>query len=708
MRRAMRQLEEILGTDGLLAKVIEAYDWRPQQLELGRATLESLLRERILLAEAPTGVGKTLAYLVPAALYARAEGEPVVVSSYTKALQNQILEQEAPRLRRLVHPDLQIALLKGRSNYLCRRRWELFLAEEGAGPDGHAASERLQDWVFTTTSGDFSEAPPLGARAGWVQARIGGEARFCRSRLCRAESGCFHKRARREARRADILVVNHSLLLADALSPGLLPDHRAAIIDEAHLLPAAAIEPFSRELSETGLLRAVRAIGGAGEPGATDRMRRLLRSLPGEVAQRNLTPRLRALEGETRDCLERARAFFEELRDSPLYPPHGERRRCLPQDVDRLLPEQTDRFLLALTTLCRAAEGSATELLAALPPGDLPEELSSLAEVIEGQVAELLEQSETLQLLLAAQPDDRVHILADSPARGAVLGALPLRTGPELREHLLSRYGGLTLTSATLATGRDLRFFAREVGLEPGEAQELRLESPFPLEQQLRVLAAGFMPDPRDPAYEAQLARILAALLDRVPRKALALFTAHRTLERVYEQLLGANGEGRAWELIAQLRGSSKSQLGARFRNAPRALLLGTASFWYGVDFPGDELEIVVITRLPFAVPSDPRVEALGQQLAEEGRSYFREYALPEAVLRFRQGLGRLIRRPADRGVCVVLDPRFVRARYAKEFETVLPVPRAVVDSPAELLAETERWFRAAGERSDEKGGEQG
>lgn len=699
MRREVRQLEEILGREGLLAKVVSGYDWRPQQLEMGLATLEALMRGRILLAEAPTGIGKTLAYLVPAALYARAQHEPVIISSYTKALQDQILQLEAPRLRRLVHPDLQLAVLKGRSNYLCRRRWELFVTEEGSGPDGHWAVERLQDWVFSTASGDFVEAPDLGSRSGWLRSRIGGEARFCRSRLCRAESGCFHKQARRDARSVDLLVVNHSLLLADALSPGLLPEHRALVIDEAHLLPVAALDPLSREVAEVGLSRIIRQIGGAGEPGVSDRLRRLLRLLPGTVTARNLTGRIRTLEEETRGCLEHAREFYAALRRCDLYPASGERRRCRDADIDRLLPDETDGFLEAVGGLTSAARRLMADLAAGLPPVDLPEEMAAMQEAAESLIEELAEALEILQSLLNAQPDNRVHILADSATRGAVLTSAPLDPGPEIREHLLGGCSGLVLTSATLAAGEDLAYFARGVGLERGEAEELRLASPFAPSAQLRVLAAAFAPDPRDEDYVPALARTITALMDHVPRKTLALFTAHRTLERVYEQI-AASGTAGGWEVIAQLRGSAKERLGEQFRRARRAILLGTTSFWYGVDFPGDELEIVIVTRLPFPVPTDPRVEALSERLAAEGRSYFREYAVPETVLRFRQGLGRLIRRAGDRGVCIVLDPRIVRARYASDFRAVLPVAPRVAESPADLLAQTADWFREGADDS--------
>jgi Rad3-related DNA helicase len=709
MRREKRLLEEILGRGGLLSKVVRGYDWRPQQLDMGLATLDALFRERILLVEAPTGVGKTMAYLVPAALYARAKREPVVISSYTKALQDQILRQDVPRLRRLVHPDLRVVSLKGRDNYLCRRRWELFMAEEGAGPDGNWVVERLQEWVFGTETGDFAEAPDLGRRGAWVRARIGGEAHVCRSRLCRADDGCFHKKARREARGAELLVVNHSLLLADALGADILPDHRALIIDEAHLFPDAAVGPLSREISEKGFIERVRLMGGAGEPGVSDRMRRLLRLLPGEVAARNLTGKVRVFEEATRERVSRSRLFFEALRASEVFPPAGERRRFGAADVEHLLPAETDDFLAFQSAHVGSARRLLGDIAAEIPSGGLSPELQSGMDTATGWIEELAEALETLEALLSPQPQRRVPILEASPGRGAVLSSVPLDTGPEIREHVLNRCCGVVLTSATLGAGDDFAYYAGEVGLEPGEARALQLPSAFALEEQLGVLVPSYAVDPRQPGYEASLARAVADLVRGVDRKTLVLFTSHETLERVRALLAATLGDAddmAGIELLAQTRAGTKERLSESFRRAKRAVLLGTTSFWYGVDFPGDELEVLIITRLPFPVPTDPRVAALAEALEVEGRSAFREYALPGAVLRFRQGLGRLIRRGADRGVCVVLDPRIMRAGYGRDFQKILPAQPVVVGSPAELVARATAWFERGAQKKPATNGD--
>ncbi|MCK4413917.1 MAG: hypothetical protein KAY32_10250 [Candidatus Eisenbacteria sp.] len=687
-----RKLHEILGERGLLAKVVGGYDWRPQQLVMAEAVGQALTDEQILLVEAPTGVGKTMAYLVPAALYARREREPVVVSSYTRTLQDQILLLEAPRLRRLIHPDLRIVSLKGRSNYLCRRRWDMFVAEEGSGPDGRRVIDRLEGWVQTTKGGDFAEAPDLGRRGGWALRRIGGDARFCRSRACHPDRGCFHKRARREARQAELVVVNHSLLLADALGAGILPEHRALIVDEAHLLPEAAIEPLSVRVGELGLTERLRGMGGTGEPGFSDRLRRVIRRLPGKVAMRNLTRRLRQLESDSREALSAARAFFDALRTAPGYPREGERRRYghgeLP--LDAFLPAETDALLEGLERLVTAAG----ELLAATGEEvrSASPEIDEILDGAAGNLAELEEARLKLTELLGAGGTERVYCQEASRREGILLAGLPIETGPPLREHLLRGVGGLVLTSATLATGEDFSFFARQVGLERDEGERLRLASPFPLERQLLTLVPRAAVDPRQEGYIDFLVQTLARIIRSVARKTLVLFTSYDALRQVHAGLQ-ASGLPPRTVLLAQSRAGTRGGLMSAFRAPGHAVLLGTASFWHGVDFPGEELELLVVTRLPFPVPSDPRVAAIGELLETAGRSSFREHALPEAVLRFRQGHGRLIRRRGDRGVCVILDPRVVSARYGEAFREVLPTPPVVVADGDDLARQVGAWL---------------
>lgn len=264
-----------------------------------------------------------------------------------------------------------------------------------------------------------------------------------------------------------------------------------------------------------------------------------------------------------------------------------------------------------------------------------------------------------------------------------------------MREHLLERHTAVVFTSATLAAADDFAYFSGQVGLERGEPNTLQLESPFDLNGQLLTVVPSYAVDPRREGYEAFLGETIERLVTEVGRKTLVLFTSYQTLHAVREDLEARDALGEV-HLLAQSKERSRTRLIELFRDADRAVLLGTATFWQGVDFPGRELEMLVVTRLPFPVPTDPRVEAISQELEQEGRSSFQDYVLPEAVLRMRQGVGRLIRRSDDRGVCVVLDPRLMRARYGAMFCSALPSAPLPVDSPAELLRRVREWFHGS------------
>lgn len=693
LERGERLLEEILEPGGLLNKVVPNYEARPQQLEMGRAVLEALRTEHFLVAEAPTGVGKTMAYLVPAGIFAHAMREPVVISSYTKALQDQILRQEVPRLKRLIHPDLEVVVLKGRGNYLCRRRWEMFVAEDGAGPEGRQIVEQLSPWVSRTDTGDLGEAPDLGRRGAWALARICGDARFCRGRQCRPETGCFHKAARRAARRADLVIVNHSLLLADGLTGGILPDHRMLIIDEAHLLPDAALEPLTWRIREKAFEERVRLLGGAGDPGLSDRLRGAIRLLPSKVAQQSLQKAVRSFEEDSRKGLEATRQFFSALAARPNFPRAGERRRYKRRDCDGgLIPGELDPMLSRLKELVRDAQGLSRRIEEEVPGSEVPPGIQDFLDAADAVRVELAEEVGLLEALIAPEDEGRVYI-AEASAKGSVsLAAVPLDTGPALREHVILPRASIIFTSATLGAADDFAYFSRQMGLERGEAIPMQLCSPFDLAKQILIAISAYAPDPRQDGYESFLAGTIAGVLAAAPRKMLVLFTSYQTLHAVEKRLAG-DSRLRGFRLLAQDRETPRSTLMDMFRTAPRAVLLGTASFWQGVDFPGRELEVLIVTRLPFPVPSDPRAEAIAEELEQEGRSSFREYALPEAVLKLRQGVGRLIRRADDRGICLILDPRIARSRYGAAFQEALPVPPVVFEKEQTLLAEVGHWF---------------
>ncbi len=696
MRRQEKLLQEIFAPAGLLGKVLDSYEPRPQQGEMAMEVLQALFQNGILIVEAPTGVGKTLAYLVAAALFARARKQPVVVSSYTKALQDQILEREAPRLRRLIHPDLRIVALKGRGNYLCRRRWDLFVQEEGSTADGHWAVDLLEPWVNTTKTGDFAEAPPLGRRARWLLSRISSDARFCSSPECTAAGGCFYKKARAEADAAEIIVVNHALLMTHAAHGPVLPECAAVIVDEAHMLPEAAVEPFSQIASEKELLEACRAMGGMGEPGVSDRIRKAARLIRSKEAREEVLGSVAALEEMTKLAEMNVTSFFEMLRrigrtgpDQRLVLPHIER-------LDRIREVEFDGLTSGLDTALQSGLKLLERFRDAVDEGD--RDLEALCDDTEVLLGNLAERIETLEALADPDESNRVRFIDRTREDDIRLCAVPLEVGPLIREHLLESVDSIVLTSATLSDARGFEYFGSLVGVEGQECgghwvKYKKFDSPFDYANQLKVLVPAYAPDPREPGYEEFLAEEIEGLVGAAGRKSLALFTSYGTLAQVASLLQRSRGLS-GFRILVQSRDSERSQIIEAFRAPGKALLLGTATFWYGVDFPGEDLELLIMTRLPFSVPTDPRLETLRERWAERGLDVFSGRMLPEAVLRFRQGLGRLIRGSSDRGVAAILDPRVLRARYSAAFRRVLPSSPQVVDSPAEMQAAVRAWFK--------------
>jgi DNA polymerase-3 subunit epsilon/ATP-dependent DNA helicase DinG len=645
---------------------------------------QTLDRGGVLLVEAPTGVGKSLAYLVPASLWALRHG-PVVVSSFTRNLQDQIVRKDAPLLKRIVHPDLRVTVLKGRTNYVCRRRWEVFRSEEGSTMEGEYLIQRLEAWVQLTETGDVSEIPELRPAARRSLRRVTSEGRFCRNPACTPESGCFYKAARRRTKDAHIVVVNHSLLLADLAASGeILPEARAVIIDEAHHLVNVTRDQLAVKLDRRELEEAVGELGGLGDPGATDALRRIAREVTATVRRTEILGELRKLEAEARRHHERIQTVFSH---SGAGRTDRFRVRYRTAEEGPLAPDASEELAAGILRAGRTLRGILEKLEDVLPGGALDERRQR----VEASLERVTAAAASLRHL--AYPDDpaRVYAYETSPVDGLRIRSVPMDVGTDLREKLFYAKDAVVLTSATLAVGGDMKHVARDMGLEDGTYAQDVERSAFDLREQVLARGSAQGPSPQDRAFDRYVAEVVAAIAGAVPRKMLVLFTSHDLLAQVGENLRSMV-EG--VPVFEQARGGGDgARLAEEFRKGSRGILLGTASFWEGVDFPGEDLEILVLTRLPFAVPTDPLEEALVERLREDGGDPFRERSLPQAVLRFRQGFGRLIRRRTDRGVFVVLDPRIFRARYGEVFREALGVELKPLTSIEDLKKDVSLWF---------------
>jgi Rad3-related DNA helicase len=674
-----------------LAREWDGFERRDGQLDMAARWSETLERGGTLAVEAPTGVGKSLAYLMPALLHRARGSGPILVSTHTKALQDQLARRDIPLALRASGLGLRAVTLLGRASYLCRRRAGARLAQRRLLAPGDAGgwaldevtAERLANWVERTATGVLEELSAMGIHAPpGLLAEIGSDPFVCAGNGCDPAGGCFAKAARRDARRADVVIVNHALLLSDpGLRGTLLAESGALILDEAHHLERVAREQRGVSLGAADLSR----LGARTDlkTGALRLLSRALRRGPrGTAAALAIAEADRALRPVLASAADVARDLESIL-------PPGAAQALWPRGLDlaRVSPEAVDRLLEAIARLIRAlgraAEAAGAEGGGALRPGAASQDA---LEEVGGRLARWVEVEQALRAVLRLEDRD-VASYVDRDERGSArLNRRPLDAGSILRDSLYALSERTLLTSATMGAPDG------GLGLRPDEAEVVRLESPFDLARQMATLALDG-PDPNDPAFPHAVASLVTSLATALRRNTLVLLTSYQMLEEVAKRV-GPALDLAGIPLLTQAPGEAAGPLAREFRAGAGAVLLGTASFWEGVDFPGEALEVLVIARLPFAVPTDPVVAARSERIVEEGGDPFRDLMLPEAILRFRQGVGRLIRTATDRGAVVVADPRIVRSWYGERFQAALPTPPRVVRGGEEAASLLARWFQ--------------
>ncbi|MEZ6195192.1 MAG: ATP-dependent DNA helicase [Planctomycetota bacterium] len=628
---------------GPLARALSGYRPRPQQLAMAQAVARAADRGHHLVVEAGTGVGKSFGYLVPLILGPLTEGRRVLVSTQTLSLQDQLFTKDLPFLRGCLDLDFRAEVAKGRSNYLAPRRLERALAEARGrlGGEGLAEElERLRREIGRTREGTRQEILPLPWGEAWDAAR--SERHDCLGQECpHFDDDCWFHRARRRVFTADLVIVNHSLFFADLAlrdtGNAVLPDYDVVVFDEAHGLEAAALSHFGARISRAQVLAALARLH------RPTRGRGLLVSVPGsEIA--------RAAVGEAARA---AGAFFTEVA-----------LLCGREDQREIRGEE-------------GLEDGLREPLAALSA-----ELDALAkrQGDRGRQAELAYHSARIQELADATgrcleiDEDRVHwVEKGAGLEDVALEMRPLEAGPLLRERLFDRVRSVVMTSATLSVGRSggLAWVAKRLGVP--EAEKLQLGSPFDFGERVRLRVPTWLDQPRDD--EEWWDRASRAVLDYIERSqggAFVLFTSYGAMQSVRRRIAGRL-EQLGFPLLVQGDGLGRAAMLDRFREDERSVLLGADSFWQGVDVKGEGLRLVVIAKLPFPVPSLPINRARARRIEARGGNAFRELYLPEAIVRFKQGFGRLIRSEDDRGTVVVLDTRILGKSYGRSFLEALP-----------------------------------
>ncbi len=621
-------IDAVFGEGGLLAERLPGYSSRPQQLAMAEHVAAAMVGREQLIVEAGTGTGKTFAYLVPALL----SGRRVIVSTGTRALQDQLFHRDLPAICSVLGRPVRIALLKGRANYLCRHRLEITEQQayaRGLRREVAMSLPKVRAWSHVTRGGDIAELPGLGEQDP-VWPWVTSTRENCMGAECSQFEDCFVLAARRDAQAADIVVVNHYLLMADLVLKeegfgDLLPGVDAIIIDEAHQLPDVAAQFLGYSVSTRQLATLAKDITGE---------LLLAQQMAGKV-----DAAIGALDQQVAAVLS-ATAGIEPRIEHAQWP---------------------DRLLESLHGLA----GRAGELAQALGPVAAGDGQAGFARLAE----RLTEASTQLTELTAEELPGGVRWAEVSP-RNVSCHFAPVDVAGQLSTLLQSQPCAWVLTSATLAVGDDFTHFKRRSGL--GQARTVRFESPFDFPNQSLLYLPKGLTDPGAPDHTRNVIRAALPVLQASGGRAFLLFTSHRGLREGAEELQRHWGDSPPYPVLLQ-GNASRDQLLRAFREAGNGVLLGTGSFWEGVDVKGTALSVVIIDKLPFAAPDDPLLKARLSAIREQGGNPFFDEQVPQAVIALKQGVGRLIRDEQDFGVVMVCDPRLVTKGYGRTFLASLP-----------------------------------
>jgi ATP-dependent DNA helicase DinG len=656
---SLPSLHDFFAPGGVLARSSLPYEFRRGQLEMAQAVERAFSENRHLIVEAGTGTGKTLAYLLPALRACAATGRRVIISTGTKNLQEQLFFKDVPFLESLLGP-LRVCYMKGRANYLCRHKlYSLRNQPILSGLEEISQYQAIAEWEKATETGDRAEIDDL-PEASLLWAKLDARSEACLGQSCPDYGECFITQMRRRAAESDVVIVNHHLFFADmavrqqaagAPDAGVLPEAGVVIFDEAHELEDIASSYFGISLSNLRFEDLARDIES------------VLRS-SGELKAEIVTA--------TQTIRERVRLFFAAL---PTRTGHIERGysaegRMPFTNREEFLETRGDVYLGVLNALHRM-EAELARLREAESAAPLARRAGTMRE--------------QLKFLMESEDRNTVFWLERRSGRqmSTHLQATPIDVSELLRELLFQVYPSVVLTSATLTVQGGFAHIRKRLGLD--EARELVVPSHFRYDRQALLYLPPEMPDPREPGFQDAAASRIRRMLDITRGRAFCLFTSYQQMRDLYERLLVEVG----YPLLLQGTAPRKALL-EEFRQTPNAVLFGTSSFWQGVDVQGEALSCVIVDRLPFAVPTDPVVQARMRAIEEAGGKPFFEYQVPSAVITLKQGFGRLIRSLNDRGVLMLLDPRLERQRYGRIFLESLPPYRITQD-----IRDVENFFRA-------------
>ncbi len=721
------QVKKFFQPAGRLAERMPSYEYRLVQEQMAVAVNGAFNRGGIVVIEAGTGVGKSLGYLIPAALWSLANEKRVVVSTNTINLQEQLLQKDLPLLTDHLDIPVKAALVKGRGNYLCRRKIDELEADATLLP-GLEKPERdflgeIIAWSQTTSDGSLADLPVMPSHEVWEL--CSSEADICLGAKCPHYESCFFYRARRRASTAQLLIVNHHLLFADLGLPagfGLLPKYEAVVLDEAHHLEDVATGYLGENSSRLGLVRSLGRLARRQKANAGvlariyQRLQKMLQKEQSKFLENLLSrldddilPAVGFIAGEVGDLFSRWQAAFLQFEEDEKAdePGRSYKRRITEsergtaswrEEIIPLAVELRELFTPLLNALVALDRG----LEEGIRDGLLPvEQFDFLLAELRGVGNRLRQHVGVFSRFFLAEERDPGLIYWVEITRGRRLNLkvimAPLDVGAVLVEKFYARLETVVMTSATLAVGRDFGYFLDRSGLsrlpvDSHPVDTLLLDSPFDYRKNCRLLVPRDLPLPGDGRYLDQLSGFLAELIETVGGRTMILFTSYRMMNQVASRCRSLLS-GRGFLLFQQGEGQ-RHQLLHDFKNNPAAVLLATASFWEGVDVKGRALETLVIVRLPFKVPTEPVVQARSEFIQARGGDPFRDYALPQAAIRLKQGVGRLIRSQNDRGLVVIADERIVTKNYGLKLRESLPMQGVEYQQREKIIELAGEFFR--------------